>query len=199
MPFTINNFKSEYEIGINLSEEVLRKYYIKIYYRAVNLQKYIHTIKRAATRNKIDPNLLLGIISIESANRNGVSFIENLLVKVFPYLVVKLDISIGISQLKVSTILRELDLKTTKMFLVKNLINPTFNICLCGKLLKHYSKQEHNDKNKFDHVLSLVKLYTTGKNNGENYPWIILYSIILMKILQDNLFDKLYETYVKSN
>lgn len=177
--------------GNRVPVAIIQRHYMKTIGHAFNLLNHFEIIEKAASDNDINPNLLLAFIAVESSNRKGLIFIEKFAVKFLPSWVVKRDFSLGIAQLKPKTVINELNLNIDRMLLVKKLMQPSYNIDLCSKLLNHYSILLQESGNVFDKILGLVKLYTTGKPDVQNYPWIVLYAHIVHLILNDNLFEKI--------
>ena len=155
---------------------------------ALDLKPFWETILVESNRNDLNPNLLLGVLAIEKANRGWLyNLIEHFLVWLLPGFVLRRDFSIGLAQIKPKTLQRELGVAPSPETL-KKLMNPSEVIAIGARLLSMYcekvgfdSRQINSDD--FDeNLLSVVKRYTTGSFTSFGSPWINYYFQILKGI-----------------
>lgn len=153
-----------------------------------DLKPFWKTILVESDRNNISPNLLLGVLAIEKANRGGLyNLLEHFLVWLFPGFVLNRDFSIGIAQIKPKTLRRELGIEPSFETL-KKLMNSCDSIVIGAQLISGYCEQidfdsrEVNSDDYEDKLLSIVKKYTTGSFSSPDYPWINYYFQILKRI-----------------
>lgn len=159
--------------------------------------KLISYIAQAAENNSIDPEILYGILLLEIYNRGGIinSWLEKILLKCIPNYFTKMNPSLGVGQIKITTASSLLG-KFDYIKISKLLINKRDNIYVCAKLLKKYSNQINNVpmySNQW--FLYISKLYLTGKINVPNYPWIEIYSELLQWSFNKNLFYNAKKSY----
>jgi putative uncharacterized protein FNV2137 len=144
------------EINITLENIDLIKY--KIF----NLYKY--EIKKFSQRNNINPKIVLYILCIESLYRGN--FFERISEKIYCYffydLAIKKDISIGISQIKLSVISNILE--QSPYVFKKKLFNPRFLIKITCKIIKEETLNFKKTKTK-DIYTYLASIYNGNYNN----------------------------------
>lgn len=133
---------------------------IKIDYYSIikNLTSEEKALIYSRLKTTYDPEFLFSIIIIEKMNRKNISFLENILVSLFPRIVIFLDLSIGICQIKPSTAKSVTNLKDSE--LIKLLMNPTINIEIMCKLIELYRIKSCTK----DEILNL---YLTGKKKPQ--------------------------------
>jgi hypothetical protein len=155
---------------------------------AFALKPFWHSIVIEASRNNLNPNLLLGVLAIEKSNRGNVyEILEKLISLFFPRIVLSKNFSIGFLQLKPATLKRDLKMEITCNE-VRRLMKPHYSIAIGAKLLSRYCTETDFNSNDIDAVcydiklLWIVKKYTTGIYNSPNYPWIIYYFNVLKNI-----------------
>lgn len=138
----------------------------------------------------INPNLPLGIIAIEMSNRNIIySLIEKILAFIAPTYLLRRNASIGISQLKVSTIRNELKIIESNE-IIKKLLNKRSSIKFLVMLISKYcSEIDFSTKcihsKDFDGKLQqIVCKYTTGSYSNAINPWIRFYYLTLKSLIR---------------
>gem|GEM_PF-5783016 len=162
------------------------------------MKKYVFYIKEISYEYDICPEILFSIILIETINRRSflTRNVECITCKLFPKLMIRKNISIGIAQIKI---------KTAKKILpnaddheIMNLLLDDFNnIKICAKLIANYLEIINCSQCSFNtRMLNLVKVYLTGDINSPNYPWINLYKDLLVWSINSNLFNKTFNTYL---
>ncbi len=105
---------------------------------------YEYEIKSVCERNDISTDLLNTIIKLEYIHRGKwyYNLFEKIISKFFTNVAIKKDISIGISQIKISTAKEVLEKSPTKF--VKKLADIDFNLEVCGKLLNILIEDYYN-------------------------------------------------------
>lgn len=153
-------------------------------------------ILRESENNRVNPDLLFGIIVIETMNRGGVySSIETLISYLFPSLVVKLDLSIGVGQIKPSTLKREIGLEILPTVIIR-LLKIKDSIHFVGKLLSQYclflkfDSRNLSDTSFEPKLTALVKKYTTGDYSCVDHPWIVIYSKLLELFCKNGVLSR---------
>lgn len=156
------------------------------------LKPFLNNIVSESYKNGINPNLLLGIIAIEKTNRNRIyNLVEYILASIVPNLFIKLNPSIGIAQIRISTLKDELETELSSTNIQK-LMDSGYSISILAKLVSKYCKEIDfdsrtiNTKNFEEKLLNIVKKYTTGKYQCPNYPWVLYYFYILKDIVKFN-------------
>ena len=105
---------------------------------------YKKLINDMSDKNNIDSEILMTILLIEEFNRGSIchQLQEKFLVSLFPGIVLKKDMSLGLGQIKLSTASRLLDV--SKGEALPLLMNPIKNIEICARylalLLKQYNE-----------------------------------------------------------
>jgi len=166
-------------------------YLIKNY--AFTLKPFWHSIVLESSRNNLNPNLLLGVLAIEKANRGKVyEIIEKLISLLFPRIILLKNFSVGFVQLKPATLKRDLKMEIT-CDEVRRLMKPRYSIAIGAKLLSRYCEETDFDSKDIDagnydvKLLWIVKKYTTGIYNSPNYPWVMYYFNILKNISKGDI------------
>jgi hypothetical protein len=140
------------------------------------MENQIESIIKHSNYYKIDPNELYGILMLEHINRgNSLNrSIERLLVKFFISFPIKLDLSVGISQIRISTAKQFYPNIETKT-LTRKLMTDGFNIRVCAQIINHF----YSISTEENRLLGLVKYYTTGSIHTKNNRSIIIYYLLL--------------------
>jgi soluble lytic murein transglycosylase-like protein len=170
-------------------EEYNRRKMYSFFYSTIKYKKYI---QNASRRYHICPEILFALINIERMNRDtfGYRFFERILSMISPGLIIKKDFSIGLSQLKPSTSIEILGLQDEKT-LVRNLINPEYNINICAQVLRKYlSDGRFKDKAFDERIHGVVELYLAGEINYTIQPSVELYNKLLLWSVQQKFFKR---------
>ncbi|WHY86055.1 lytic transglycosylase domain-containing protein [Neobacillus novalis] len=156
----------------------------------------ILTINKYSSVYQVDPEIIYSFILIESMNRGGI-FTRKLekFCSFFPYLLVKLDPSLGLGQVKISTAKMVWN-SSCDTEIIKKLLNPQNNIELVSNLLSIYLKDCKGENNKF---MSLVKLYTTGNKFTPINRELIIYYNLLCWSISNHTYKKTTIKYSKIN
>lgn len=129
---------------------------IKLDYYSV-IKKLTHketTLIYNSLKNKYNPEFLFAIIIVEKMNRKNISLLEHILVFIFPKVVIFLDFSIGLCQIKPSTAKLVTSVKDSEI--IKLLLNPSINIEVMCKLIEHYRMKYYTKE-------EILNCYLTGK------------------------------------
>ncbi len=179
-----------------LNIKCLDHWYGVMFQHSHSLKPFWKDIMRESKKNRINPDLLLGVIIIETMNRGWVyRGIEALTSCLFPSLVVKLDLSIGAGQIKPSTLKREIGLQILPADICR-LLKIRNSIHFVGKLLSQYclflkfDSRNLNSTSFETKLTGLVKKYTTGDYSGLNHPWIVFYSKLLELFCKNEILSK---------
>lgn len=194
----IDTFQTEIEA---LKETVLTERESIDYFR--------YEIIAAAQKYQINPNLLYGILLLEHINRGSyyIRILENFLCRFLSRLAIKLDISVGIGQIKLSS--AEKGLKISRVLLVKDILEPKFNINACASYIKfledcynfNYSKIENDQYNCFEYNPDRTILYQYTNRLTDDYTFK-LYFELLKIIISENWCgeeNEEYEVYMYIN
>ena len=116
-----------------------KKYkYYKLVFNIIwkNLSIKNDIIEKFSNRYNINPSLLKSIIVIEQMNRGHLlyKFVEKFLSIYLKNILVKMDLSIGYCQIKITTA-QKMCRKIKKELLIKFLVNENINIHICARLL----------------------------------------------------------------
>lgn len=151
--------------------------------------KILHQIFQCSKNEGVHPELLFSIIVIEKMNRGNLfnAISERILSKILPSLLNKIDVSLGLGQVRISTAKRVCDLPSIQ--LVPKLVNPFFNIKIVSKLLKIYTEQA---KDHFHSIKTIVNLYTTGKLNPVIKKELYIYYNLIIWSIRNRIFHKMY-------
>lgn len=163
------------------------------------VDEYNYEIQKYSKENNIPYELLHTILCLEYANRSsyGYKFIENVLVKFFKNTVVKMDISIGLSQIKPSTA-KELLKKSPYEFL-DDMMNNDFSIQLCAKLLRSILDKYEIEFNQYienDFALNniwcyIASEYLCGCATSYRRNTLIYETILATECQDSNIYDYL--------
>ena len=156
-----------------------------------SLQRHWAAIQRAAQLHAVDPELLMGILVLETANR-GLAFrvLERLVARVNPRYLVRRDCSIGIAQIRPSTARSVVDADSQR--LVCMLLDDDGSIDVCARLIRRFSQEHHLERLSIRlRVAAVARLYTTGKLAPARHPWIGLYTLLLTYAVSNRLFHSL--------
>lgn len=111
--------------------------------------------------------------------------LEKLIVIFWVNLAIDRDMSIGVSQIKISTA-KKLFPEKDERFIARKLLNDSFNIEVCAHLLNFYYENIEDG----GQLLKLVKFYTTGDINSQNSVAINTYCYLLEWIKTNELLTK---------
>ena len=158
--------------------------------KILEIKNFWEFLRLESEKRNINPNLILGIIGIEMSNRNVIYYlIEHILALVTPGYLSRRDASIGIAQLKVSTIKNELEI-TMPSKNIRQLMNKKTSIRLLTMLISKYCGQINFDtkliqSNEFNKKLfQIICKYTTGSYSYRINPWLRFYYITLKSLIK---------------
>jgi len=174
----------------NWNENKFQYYKYKVRLRKTFIDDKLSYIIECSNLHEINPKLLYGVLLIEYVNRGNwrTRTIESVLVKYFIHTAVKLDMSIGIGQIRISTAKQFLtDVDSPNMG--RKLLEDKFSIEVCARILSHYI---HITRHAENPLLDIVKFYTTGKNLSESNASIELYYSLLKWILEGTILKGVY-------
>lgn len=158
-----------------------RKKFIK-YTLKIN-RSYLSIIDLSSKKNNIHPEILFGVLVVEQINRGDwiTRSLESVASIFFPRILIKLDVSLGFGQIKISTAKTVTDLKKDKD-IVRSLVNVESNIELAARLLADYYKCCKTDH---EPLRGLVNLYGTGRKKvTPNKELNIYYSLLSWSVSQ---------------
>lgn len=149
------------------------------------LKTYEYEIQRICHANFIDVELLKTIVALEYIYRgqwhNRLS--EIILCRYFPWLAIKKDISVGLTQIKISTAKEILEMAPQKF--VNKLMDPEFNMEVCAKYLKkvinQYNLKNDNDclQNQVSDIYEYIAYSYLCEFYDETNKTALLYSTLL--------------------
>lgn len=161
-------------------------YYEKLaFYKITTLPKSnIYSIKQNGKKYNVNPNFILAFVIIEKLNRGHFlqTYIEKLIAAFYPKLLVYLDASLGIGQIKISTAKKILSIDDN-ILVIKYLLNSNENIEILARFIKCYNNPDNNQN-----IENLVKLYTTGNELSDWNTSISIYYQIFCKIVAKHIF-----------
>lgn len=168
----MRNVKEDFDKKINYFKH-------KILLNKEHIDMRIELINKYARIYKIDCNELYGISLLEHINRGRctIKILEKIAIKFFVHKAIKLDLSIGIAQIKISTA-RQFYPDCNIKKLSRKLLTEEFNIHLCAQIISEYYSLP--DKNNM--LLGLVKTIDN--------PSITLYYLFLKWIKKESLISK---------
>ncbi len=148
------------------------------------LNSYKYEIERICNENGIDVMLLKTIVNLEYIFR-GRWYIwlgELLVCKVFPKIAIKKDLSVGLTQIRISTAKDVLRMAPNKF--VKNLIEPEFNMNVCAELLKQiiYDYEVSQDDymvKEVEDIYEYISLRYLCEGYEKDNKTVLLYGAIL--------------------
>ncbi len=157
------------------------------------IERNKHTIDETAKTYNINPKLLTVILKLEIFYRDRIyySVSEKLLCTVFKSLAIKIDASIGIAQIKIST--AEKILNQDPLDFIGELPKDKFNIDLCGRYL-HNLIEEYNNSNIEDvssdegcnDIYNFIARMYLGSAANSHKRTVLIYSAVLRSVLSDN-------------
>lgn len=152
------------------------------FYTTIKKMKYSDKKLIQSILNKEkDPEFLFSIIIVEKMNRGSIFFLEKLLSRFFPKLILFFDCSIGPSQIKPSTAKKVVDFDDAK--LVKTLINPKNNIEIMCQLIKVYERFCKTNE-------EILNYYLTGKKNPAMNYQLTIYHCLTAWSSKNKLYKK---------
>ncbi|MCU5227990.1 lytic murein transglycosylase [Bacillus paranthracis] len=163
----------------------------KLLQRAYKTNRQIlSSIEKSSEKNGVDPEIIFSIILIESVSRGNVlvKSIEKIAGVLFPTILIRLDVSLGIGQIRISTARNLCNLTNNKQ-IIKMLLDFESNISLVSKLVGIYIEDCKMDK---DPVKSIVKMYTTGNKNTVDNVQITVYYMLLAWSISNRTFHKVF-------
>ena len=156
----------------------------RVYAARASLHYLRQSIELEAHDAGIDSRLLCGVLAVECAHHpSWVRFCEQVACAVWPSFMVRRNMSIGLGQIRPSTAKALLKDDGNDISLVKRLTKPKFNVYVCAQLLATQAKLVNYRPGSVAAAIRLAKVYTTGKQTGPNYPWIVFYGICLHRMV----------------
>lgn len=172
VPYKIDTFREEVEILIN-----------QMAFEDEIEQLYRYEIDIICTKNNIPNDLLGKIVTLEYIYRGRTYYkvSEHIVCRCFPSLAIKKDISVGITQIRISTAQKILKMAPQK-FIVK-LLDFEFNLEVCGRLLGSIVANFESNKEDCNIYYNDIYEYIASKylcegKSGLNRT-VMLYSAVL--------------------
>ena len=145
---------------------------------------YEYEIEKICNENGIEEGLLKTIINLEYIYRGRwYNWLGELLAcKMFPKIAIKKDLSVGLTQIRISTAKKVLKMAPNKF--VKNLMEPEFNIKVCTKLLNqiindYETSQDDYLINEVEDIYEYIAFKYLCKDYNKDNKTVLLYSAIL--------------------
>ncbi len=135
------------EVLINVNNVITIKHYF--------WKRYRYEIDKIAKKNNINPCLILYIICYEHLYRGNYRYLEKMLCFFFYEKAIEMDVSIGLGQLKISTISEFLEKSPIKFR--KRIFHPNFQINIIALIIKKsIDKYEEEDSQEdiYSHIIS---------------------------------------------
>lgn len=172
-------------------------YYEKLAFHEITIlpKSNIYSIKQYAKKYNLNPNLILAFVIIEKLNRGHIVqiYTEKLIAAFWPKLLIYLDASLGIGQLKISTAKKILSINDNTS-VIKYLLDSDKNIEIMAKLIKCYNRSDNTQNLEY-----LVKLYTTGNKFANWNTSINIYYQLFCKIVAKQFFADELKFELKEN
>ena len=178
---------------VDLYREEARILNQKIDFENYIIRTYKYEILSACRKNNVSTDLLKTIILLEQAHR-GIWYIilsERLLCRIFPKIAIKKDITIGLTQIKISTAHEILEKNPIRF--MNDLLSAEYNIEVAGKLLGKIIT-DYGDEDFYDDMkcyCESVHEYIANKYLCSKYSYlnrsVLLYTSIL-KSKCENVF-----------
>lgn len=162
---------------------------------AINLNKeYLEWIFNSS-KIGVDSELLFAIVVIEKMNRGTFlnRCIERIISTLAPSIIIKLNASIGLCQIRVETAKKVVTMSDKDV--VKSLMSAEDSINILSKLLKFYIDKIAGDKIDFDKTV--LNLYTTGKKSVPPNIYLDTYYELVEYSMKNKYFFKIYTNYCK--
>ena len=177
-------YYSNYNMSINIFEEEVRLTIEKIsFIQYYLLSLYKFEILKFSKKNNINPCLIFYLLCIENLNRGGKIYrkLEKIYCCFFYERAIKKDISVGISQIKISNIVNIL--RQSPIMFKKNLFKPSFSINVMTLIIKKIFN-EYDDCS--DYFNGDIFSYIASNYNG-NYEIIDvkIYSAVLRSLMKN--------------
>lgn len=153
-----------------------------------HIDKRLYLIDQYTQRYNLNRSELYGILLLEYVNRGGgiTKFLEKIVTLFVPRVAVRLNLSLGIAQIKISTAKKFYPEYNARIIAKKLIMDEEFNIGVCAQIINNY----YNSPDKLYTLLGLVKEYTTGKRDSKENISITMYYILLKWIIEENLVSK---------
>lgn len=158
-------------------------------------KKTMQVFSEASLFHEIDVELLFGIVTLEKLNRGDLlnRYLEKVIYFFSPQTLVKKDMSIGVGQIKLSTIKKTSKYETDRS-LLKKMINPQTNIVLVAKVIQDIlnNLEPYVDLNDIT-LKNIVSCYLTGSEKTRTNPQIMMHVNLLKWSINNQLFRKRVE------
>jgi len=158
------------------------------------IEMYKYEIEKYSKQNDLPRNLLTAILLLEIINRGQWynRLLEIFCCYCFPNLSIKKDISVGVSQIKIST--AEKVLKKSPLRFIKRLINNTYNISVCAKYLKNLINKFEEEKvtNPYYFNIDMYEYIASQYLKGTYIPEdknILIYSALLRNFCNNPMYN----------
>lgn len=155
-------------------------------------EKTLLVFEEAATTHQVNIELLFGIVTLERLNRGNLltRSLERLVYHVLPAFLVKNDISIGLGQLKLSTVKKNVKNQSDKL-LLKKMINPHTNIMLVAMVLqKELNTFEKSIQTNPTVIERIVDIYLRGEEQSSPSEQVTIHTRLLKWSCKNQLFEK---------
>lgn len=175
--------------NISLCNNLFLLYKNKLLHNAYRTNREIlSSIETNSRIYSVDPEIVFSIVLIESVSRGNffLRSIEKMAGMLFPNILIKLDVSLGIGQIRISTA-RNLCNQTNNKQIIKLLLDFESNISLISKLVSIYIEDCRVDKNT---IKSIVKMYTTGNKDTVDNVQITVYYMLVSWSISNGTFHK---------
>ncbi|WP_214764599.1 hypothetical protein [Exiguobacterium sp. s141] len=155
-------------------------------------KKTLLAFEEAATTCQVDIELLFGIVTLERLSRGDLLTrnLERLVYYVLPIFIVKKDLSIGLGQLKLSTVKKNVKSENEKL-LLKKMINPHTNIMLVAivlqKALITFEKSVQINPTVIERI---VDIYLRGEEKNSPNEQVTIHIRLLKWSYKNYLFEK---------
>lgn len=170
-----------------LNKERIYKNYLNT---TINLSKKNLISILNASKIGIDSELLFSIVVIEKMNRGSFSnyVFEKLLSILTPSIIIKLNSSIGLCQIRVQTAKKVLALPNK--VIVRKLMLPKDNIDIMAKLIKLYAYENVGDKHNLRR--KIINLHTTGEKYVSTNIYLDMYYELVDWSIKQKYFSIIY-------
>lgn len=179
----------------------------KIVFQKSFIEQYSNEILQSAEKYNIDSDLLKTIIQLEIINRNSLynRILEKISVRFFPGVLIHIDASLGLAQIKISTAKDYFHMAPRRY--LSDMLKPEINIDLCAftlkKILEEYDNYDYTmDENlegldedqdiTDDFVMSvyIASRYICGKNYILN-KYVLVYAKIISETCPATMSQRL--------
>lgn len=184
---SLHKYDLELHVTINL---------MQINYNIAN--KYRCYIEGYSARHNINQSLLEGIVLLEYINRHNTfhRIGESILCKWFQQTAIRLDLSVGLCQIKISTAALLNRLPPERY--IKRLLNPRYSIRMCAKYIKYIiddifaSEDPPPSDCSYEFILQVAKSYITGSKYMDATPEVEIYATALANYVNAPAYETMH-------